>query len=117
MNTTPFPGSGIRMSPKVAAEAESMNFAYEADRIKAAERAADDDLMADAFADAVSEVLEQQKLPTTDRSIFERSIANRRKEKARQQAIAAAALAKVKQLTASIRSMEDALDGLLVSEA
>lgn len=69
----------------------------------------------DALADAVSEVLEQQKEPVTDRGIFERSIANRRAEKARQQEIARAALAKAKQLTASIHAMEAALDGLLVS--
>lgn len=75
---------------------------------------ADDD---DAFADAVQGAL-SEPIPSgtdKDRGIFERSIAARRAEKAKQQAIAAAALAKARQLTASIRSMEDALDGLLVS--
>jgi len=75
----------------------------------------DDDTFADAVQGALSE-----PIPTgaeKDRGIFERSIAARRAEKAKQQAIAAAALAKARQLTASIRSMEDALDSLLASEA
>lgn len=105
-----FPGTGMT---RTESDTASINAAYEMERVMASERAGDDD----AFADAVSEVLEQQKEPVTDRGIFERSLANRRAEKLRQQEIARAALAKAKQLTASIHAMEAALDGLLVFEA
>lgn len=105
-----FPGTGMT---RTESDTASINAAYEMERVMASERAGDDD----ALADAVSEVLEQQKEPVTDRGIFERSIANRRAEKARQQAIAAAANTKIRALTLSIRAMEDALDGLVSSEA
>lgn len=101
-----FPGTG--MNPE-----QEYKRIMTLDEIAAAEGSADD-----AFADAVQGAL-SEPIPTgagKDRGIFERSIAARRAEKAKQQEIARAALAKAKQLTASIRSMEDALDGLLVSE-
>lgn len=121
---TAFAGTGMREISKEAhdrdiaaavasQQAQNREIAY-----RAAKAAVDgDDSASDAFADAVSEVLEQQKEPVTDRGIFERSLAVRRAEKAKQQEIARVALAKAKQLTASIHSMEMALDVLLVSEA
>lgn len=100
MNAAPFPGNG-------------MSHAVTHDLMSHSEPEPDAGLV-----DAVDAALSEPIPPATsgDRAIFEKSIAARRAEKAKQQAIAAAALAKCRQLTASIRSMEDALDGLLVSE-
>jgi hypothetical protein len=75
----------------------------------------------DEAADLVEEALSQPLPAPTgtekDRLVFERSIAARRAEKAKQQEVAAAAAAKIRQLTVSIHSLEAALDSLLASEA
>lgn len=83
----------------------------------AVERTADDEIneMADAVDAALSQPLPAPTGTDKDRLIFEKSIAARRAEKAKQQQIAADAIARSRALTVSIRAMEDALDGMLVA--
>ena len=73
--------------------------------------------LADNLAEEMGDPYDLPRMVSAKRELFQRAIEKERAEKARHQAIIVAAQREVRALTVSIRSLEDALDGLLVAEA
>jgi hypothetical protein len=115
MNAAPFPGNGMRTEDFNHLVGEVVEEAKMRDRKQ--DREESEELMQAALAEDLDKELPTQTLIGGNRGIFQRTIDAQRSEKAKQQAIASAAMAKARQLTVSIRSLEDALDSLLASEA